>query len=120
MTIQEMTASELEMAEIIWEEEPLKSTRLVEICQEKFAWKKSTTYTLLRRIEKKKIVENQNSIIRCLVSRDDYFAIKGEKFVEENFGGSLPKFLTTFTRKKKLTSKEVQEIQDLIDNHREG
>ncbi|HEY8362942.1 MAG TPA: BlaI/MecI/CopY family transcriptional regulator [Tissierellaceae bacterium] len=113
-----LTEAEENLAEIIWEREPIKSSELVNICMEKFNWKKSTTYTILKRLEGKKIVKNVNSIVESLVKKEDFYAEQSKIFIEENFEGSLPKFLAAFTRRKKLSQQEVKEIERLINDYK--
>lgn len=114
-----LTDAEEKLAEIIWTREPVKSSELVKICGESFKWKKSTTYTMLKRLESKNIFKNENSVVTSLVKKEDFSTEQSKIFVNENFGGSLPKFLVAFTRKNKLGDKEILEIQELIDRHRE-
>ncbi len=114
-----LTEAEENLADIIWANEPIRSSELVKICEEKFNWKKSTTYTMLKRLEKKKIVQNKNSIVEALIKKEDYFAEQSKMFIEENFDGSLPRFLAAFTRRKKLSKNEIKELQKLINEHRE-
>lgn len=114
-----LTEAEENLAHIIWKNEPIKSPDLVAICEEEFNWKKSTTYTILKRLELKGIVKNNNSIVQSLIKKDDFYSEQSNIFVEENFQGSLPKFLAAFTRRKKLSEKEVLELQSLINNHKE-
>lgn len=115
-----LTEMEEKLAEIIWTKEPVKSNELVKICEEEFNWKKSTTYTMLKRLEKKGIFINKDSTVLSLIKKEDFYAEQSKNFVEENFGGSLPKFLAAFTRKNKLSNKEIEELQKLINEHREG
>ena len=114
-----LTEAEENLAHIIWKNEPIKSPDLVGLCEEEFNWKKSTTYTMLKRLEVKGIVKNNNSIVEALINKDDFYSEQSNIFVEENFQGSLPKFLASFTRRKKLSKNEVLELQSLINNHRE-
>lgn len=114
-----LTEAEERFAEIIWSNEPISSPDLVKLCEKEFEWKKSTTYTMLKRLEHKKIFKNNNSIVISLIKRDDFFGEQSKIFVEENFGGSLPKFIAAFTRGKKLNEKEVQELEKLIQDHKE-
>lgn len=115
-----LTESEEKFAHIIWENEPVKSPELVKLCEDKFNWKKSTTYTMLKRLEEKNIFKNENSTVYALIKKDDFYGEQSRIFVEENFEGSLPRFLAAFTRRSKLSNKEVQELQKLINDHREG
>lgn len=114
-----LTDAEENLANIIWRHEPIRSPELVRICREKFDWKKSTTYTMLKRLEEKSIVQNNNSMVEALIKKEDFHSEQSKIFVEENFDGSLPRFLAAFTRKKKLSEKEVQELQMLINQHKE-
>ncbi len=114
-----LTESEENLATLIWEREPIRSPELVEICAVKFDWKKSTTYTMLKRLERKGIVQNSSSIVTSRVTKDDFYGEQSKIFVKENFDNSLPKFLATFTRVKKLTSEEIEELRSLIDNFEE-
>lgn len=108
---------ETRFAQIIWERAPIPSGELVKICEQELDWKKSTTYTMLRRLCQRGLFENKNGIVNVLVSRDDFAAMQSKQFVDETFNGSLPRFLTAFTKKQKLTQKEIDEIQMLIDNY---
>ena len=114
-----LTEAEENLADIIWQNEPISSPELVKLCEKQFNWKKSTTYTMLKRLEEKKIFKNNNSIVVGLIKKEDFHAEQSKNFVEENFGGSLPRFLTAFTRKNKLTDKEVEELQKIINDHKE-
>lgn len=109
--------AEMQFAEIIWEKEPVSSGELVKLCAEKLNWKKSTTHTVLRRICEKGLFQNQNGLVQSLVGKEDFFAGQSEKFVEESFGGSLPRFLAAFTSRKKISEKEIQEIQKIIQQN---
>ncbi len=114
-----LTEAEENLTNIIWEKEPMKSSDLVKICEEEFDWKKSTTYTMLKRLEDKKVVHNKDSIVKSLIKREDFYGEQSKIFVEENFEGSLPRFLAAFTRRKKLNKKEIQELQKLIEDYEE-
>lgn len=114
-----LTEAEENMAHLIWKYEPVKSSELVELCKNEFKWKKSTTYTMLKRLEDKKIFFNNNSIVNSLIKKDDFYGEQGNIFVRENFGGSLPKFVAAFTRRSRLSQGEVQELEKLINDHRE-
>lgn len=115
-----LTDMEEKFAEIIWANEPIKSPDLVRLCEMELNWKKSTTYTMLKRLEDKGIFVNKNSVVAALIKKDDFYAKQSKLFVEETFDGSLPKFLAAFTRSKKLSEKEINELQRLIDEHKEG
>ena len=106
---------EAQFADIVWENEPLSSRELVEICLEKLEWKKSTTYTVLKKFCEREIFQNQNGTVTSLLSKEEFYALQSEQVVEESFEGSLPAFVAAFTKNKKLTEKEIREIQKLID-----
>lgn len=114
-----LSEMEKELAEIIWDKEPIKSSRVVEICFEKFDWKKSTTYTMIRRVEEKGVIFNEKSIISSTISKEDYHAKLSKQYVEKSFEGSLPKFISAFTRKEKLSKGEIEEIEKMIQSHKE-
>jgi predicted transcriptional regulator len=113
-------AVESRFAEIIWRNEPLHSRELVRLCQEELNWKKPTTYTVLRKLCERGIFQNVDGTVSALISREEFFALQSERFVEENFQGSLPAFLAAFSRRKKLTAEEVARIREMIDACGEG
>ena len=108
-------AVEESFANIIWECEPLTSGELVKKCEEKLKWKKSTTYTVLKKLCERGIFKNENSIVTSLIKKEDFYSIQSERFVDETFAGSLPAFIAAFTKRKALTPKEIDEIQQMID-----
>ncbi len=110
---------EQKFADMIWKHEPVTSRKLTELCGREFNWKRTTTYTMLRRLCDREIFKNRNGMVISLMSRDEFFLLQGERFLEESFEGSLPRFIAAFTSRKKLSEREVQEIQRLIDGHRE-
>ena len=114
----QMTETEYKFAELIWNEEPIGSGELVKQCAEKFGWKKSTTYTVLKRLCDRGIFQNEGGTVTSRLSRADYDTAQSQQFVEESFSGSLPAFITAFTRRKKLTEDEIAELQKLIDQNR--
>lgn len=113
-----MGAIESRFAEIIWQREPISSTELVKLAAKELDWKKSTTYTVLRRLCERGIFQNQNGSVTSLISKQDFYAVQSEKFVEETFSGSLPAFFSAFTTRKKLTDTEIDELQKLINQSR--
>ena len=106
-------------ADIVWENEPIGSGELVKICESRLNWKKPTTYTVLRKLCEKGLLQNVNGVVTSLISREEFYSAKSNQIVEESYDGSLPAFVAAFISKKKLTSKEVQEIQAMIDAFRE-
>lgn len=112
--------SEQRFADLIWEREPVGSTELVKICEQEFEWKKSTTYTMLKKLCEKGIFKNKHAIVSAQISREEFYGRQSREYVEDMFGGSLPKFLTAFIGKKKLSDAQVEEMKALIENYRES
>lgn len=112
----QMGTVETEFADIIWEREPVSSAELVTAAEEKFGWKKSTTYTVLRRLCDKGLFINNNGVVSSLISKEEFFSVQSENFVDDTFSGSLPAFIAAFSRRKKLSSEEIEEIRRMIDN----
>ena len=110
---------EQKFADLIWEHEPISSRALTELCEKAFSWKRTTTYTMLKRLCEREIFQNDRGTVTSLMSKSEFGAAQGEQFLTETFDGSLPRFLVAFTRRKKLSEKEIKEIQKLIDDHRE-
>lgn len=104
---------------IVWDNEPLSSRRLVELCNEKLGWKKSTTYTTLKKLCDKGFAQNVETTVTSLVDKDDVQAYASNRFVENSFSGSLPDFLVSFLGGKKISGKEAEELKHLIDSYRE-
>ena len=115
-----MGAAETRFAEIIWDNAPVSSGELVRLSGEKLGWKKSTAYTVLRRLCDKGLFRNEDGVVSVLVDRTGYEESQSRQFVSDSFGGSLPAFLAAFTARKKLTEKEISELEKLIDEAREG
>lgn len=109
---------ETKFAELIWDNETISSGELVKLCEKELNWKKSTTYTMLKRLCQRKIFQNSGGAVSSLMSRQEFSALQSEKFVEETFDGSLPKFLAAFTTRKKLSDREIGELQKLISENR--
>ena len=107
-----------QFAGIIWENEPVASGELVKIAEKRLGWKKSTTYTVLRKLCEKGLFQNVEGVVTSIVSKEEFDGAKSSKFVEDNFAGSLPSFIAAFTSKKKLSKKEVDEIQKMINEFR--
>lgn len=108
---------EEQFVNIIWEKEPLNSTELVKICEKELHWKKSTTYTVLKKLCEKGILKNESAMVTSLINKEQYESIQSKQFVEETFDGSLPAFIAAFTREnKKLSAKDLEEIRKMIDS----
>lgn len=112
--------AEFKFVSIIWEEEPLTSRQLVELCNERLGWKKSTTYTVLRKLCERGVLQNEKSIVTSLVKKEETQRYESQSIIEKAFDGSLPQFITAFLGDNKLTAKEAEELKRLIDNHKEG
>lgn len=113
-------AVEAQFAEIIWREEPIPSGQLVKVCEKELGWKKSTTYTMLKRLCERGIFKNEGGSVLALMTKQEFAAAQSEKFVEDTFKGSLPAFLAAFTTRKKLSRKEIDEIKKMIDSFGEA
>ena len=111
---------ETRFARLIWENEPLGSGELVKRCAEKLGWKKSTTYTVLKKLCEKGYFRNENGTVTSLISEEEMRAQESRRFVEDSFGGSLPAFLTAFSSERKLSDEEVADIRRMIDAYGKG
>lgn len=110
---------ESKFADIIWSNEPMASAKLVELSMEQLQWKKSTTFTVLRRLCDKGLFQNVNGTVTSLISKSEFYAMQSEQFVENTFEGSLPAFLAAFTTRKNLKPEEVAEIRRMISEYGE-
>jgi len=110
---------ESRFADIIWQNEPLPSGRLAKLAEQELNWKKTTTYTMLKRLCDRGIFQNQGGTVSSLISRDEFFALQSEKFVNETFDGSLPAFVAAFGSRNRLTEAEAAELKRLIDGMKE-
>ena len=120
MTEIQLGAVESRFADIIWSREPIGSTEIVKLAVQHLHWKKSTTYTVLKRLCEKGIFKNEGGVVTSLVSREEFYALQSQKFVEQTFDGSLPAFLAAFTSGKMLTDDEVAYLRRMIAEHEEG
>ncbi len=115
-----LAEGEARFAELIWQKEPITSPELVKLCEKEFQWKKSTTYTVLKKLCQRGIFQNEKAVVTSLISKEDFYSYKSRKFVEESFGGSIPRFLTAFMgRGGSLTKEQAEEIRELIDRYEE-
>lgn len=115
-----LTEAEEKLAHLIWREAPLTSPELVALAELEMGWKKSTTYTVLKKLCDKGVFKNRNANVSVVLTRDELVARQSRRYVEDTFGGSLPKFITAFIGGKKLTPEQAAEIRKLIDEHEEG
>ncbi len=111
--------SDYRFMQVVWAHAPVNSGELVKMCNEALGWKKSTTYTTIRKLCEKGYIQNKNAVVSVLIDKDQVQADESEYFVERTFGGSLPQFLTAFLGGKKITEEEARKIKALIDEHRE-
>ncbi|MBB6670417.1 BlaI/MecI/CopY family transcriptional regulator [Cohnella nanjingensis] len=107
--------AEYKFVSLIWESEPINSTELVRLCQERLGWKKSTTYTVLRKLCERGVLRNENAQVRSLVKLEDVQRYESEALIDKSFGGSLPKFLTAFLNQKKLSAQEIEKLKRIIE-----
>ena len=120
MEYQKLCESDFRFMTVIWDHEPVSSTELVKLCQEKLGWKKSTTYTMLKKMTEKGLAKNENTVVTSAVSRDSVQKNESELFVDQTFSGSLPGFLAAFLGNRIISEKEAEELIRLIEAHKTG
>lgn len=120
MEIPKIFESEYRFCLILWEHEPVTAVELVKLCLDELGWKRTTTYTVIKRLGERGVLKNENGSITSLVSKDDVQASEINELVEKKFEGSLPAFVAAFTRHQKLSEKELDEVQEMIDRIRKG
>ena len=111
----ELVAVQERFADIVWANEPISSGDLVKVCEKELNWKKPTTYTVLRKLCEKGLLQNVDGIVSSRISKEEFYSAKSEQIIEDSYEGSLPAFIAAFTSHKKLSKKEVDEIQKMID-----
>lgn len=112
--------SEYRFCLILWENEPVKSSDLVKLCAQQLGWKPTTTYTVIKRLSERGVLQNKNSLVTSLVTKEQVQADQLQEMVDKTFEGSLPAFLAAFTRHQKLSEKEIDQVQQMIDRMRKG
>ena len=112
--------SEYRFCLILWEHEPVRSRDLVALCEKELGWKPTTTYTVIKRLSERGVLKNEKTVVTSLVSRDQVQASQIDELVEKTFEGSVPAFLAAFTRRRKMSKQEIEEVQKMIDAFREG
>ena len=112
--------SEYKFASIVWAHEPVTTKELVQLCQEQLEWKRTTTYTVLKRLCERGIFQTDNSVVTSLIPREQIQKSESQQFVQRTFGGSLPGFIAAFLGGDKLSEQEAEELKAMIDQHREG
>ena len=119
MVVYIMTEAEMQLAQIIWANEPMGSGELVKLAEQQLNWKKSTTYTVLRKICSNGIFKNEDAVVTSMMSREEYARRKGERYLDENYNGSLPGFVAAFLKKKKLKKSEIEELARMIEEYQD-
>ena len=112
--------SEYRFCLILWENEPVKSSKLVALCKEQLGWKPTTTYTVIKRLSERGVLKNENTVVTSLVSKDQVQAAELNEMVEKTFEGSLPAFIAAFTKHQKISDAEIDAVQQIIDRYRKG
>ena len=112
--------SEYRFCLILWENEPVKSSKLVELCREQLGWKATTTYTVIKRLSERGVLKNENTVVTSLVSKDQVQAAELNEMVEKTFEGSLPAFIAAFTKHQEISDAEIDAVQQMIDRFRRG
>ena len=120
MSIPKIPEGEYRFCLIMWEHEPVAAAELVKLCQEQLGWKRTTTYTVMKRLGEKGILKSDDGMVTSLVSKDEVQAYEIGELVEKKFEGSLPAFIAAFTKHQNLTEKELDEVQRMIDRIRKG
>ena len=119
MEIPKIFESEYRFCLILWGNEPINSTKLVQLAREQLGWSKATTYTVIRRLSERGVLKNENTIVSALISKEEAQNSRLEEMVEETFEGSMPAFIAAFSKSKKLTRQEVQQLKALIESYEE-
>lgn len=112
--------SEYRFCLILWENEPVKSSKLVALCKEQLGWKPTTTYTVIKRLSERGVLKNENTVVTSLVSKDQVQAAELNEMVEKTFEGSLPAFIAAFTKHQKISDAEIDAVKQMIDRYRKG
>ena len=111
--------SEYRFCLLLWENEPVNSTKLVALCKDNLGWSKATTYTVIRRLSERGVIKNENTFVSSLISKEEAQSSRLEEMLEETFEGSMPAFIAAFSKSKKLSKSEVDQLQALIDSFEE-
>ena len=120
MEVPKIFESEYRFCLILWEEEPVNSTKLVQIAKEQLGWSKATTYTVIRRLCERGVLKNENAVVSALVTKEQAQQARLSEMMEETFQGSMPAFIAAFSKSKKLTRQEVEQLQAMIDSFQEN
>ena len=120
MSTPKIFESEYRFCLILWETEPISSSKLASLCKERLGWSRTTTYTVIKRLSDRGVLKNENTIVTSLVSKNEVQASEIDELVEKKFEGSLPSFIAAFTKRQDLSEKELDEVQRMIDRIRKG
>ena len=120
MEIPKIHEGEYRFCLIMWEHAPISAAQLAKLCQEQLGWKRTTTYTVIKRLVERGILKNEDGVVTALISKEDAQAYEIDELVEKRFEGSLPAFLTAFTKRQTLTDSDLDEVQQMIDRIRNG
>lgn len=120
MEVPKIFESEYRFCLILWEKEPIRSSELVALCRERLGLKPTTTYTVIKRLSERGVLKNENSVVTSLITKEEAQAAEIDEMVEKRFEGSLPAFLAAFTKRRRLSKKEIDEVQEMIDRYRGG
>ncbi len=120
MSIPKIPEGEYRFCLIMWEHEPVSSLELVKLCQDRLGWKRTTTYTVIKRLGERGVLKLENGIVTSLISKEEVEKAEIETFVESKFGGSLPAFVAAFMKHQKLSNEDLEEVQQMIDRIRKG
>lgn len=120
MEIPKIHEGEYRFCLIMWEHAPISAAQLAKLCQEQLGWKRTTTYTVIKRLGERGILKNEDGVVTALISKEDAQAYEIDELVEKRFEGSLPAFLTAFTKRQTLTDRDLDEVQQMLDRIRNG
>ena len=120
MRVPKIHEGEYRFCLIMWEHQPIKAVDLAKLCQERLSWKRTTTYTIIKRLGERGVLKLENGIVTALISKEEAEAAEIETFVESKFGGSLPAFVAAFTKHQELSDSDLDEVQKMIDRIRKG
>ena len=120
MSVPKIHEGEYRFCLIMWEHEPVSSLELIRLCQEKLGWKRTTTYTVIKRLGDRGVLKLENGVVTALISKEEAESAEIDTFVESKFGGSLPAFVAAFTKRKDVSEKDLDEMQRMIDRIRKG
>ena len=118
MSIPKVFESEYRFCLILWEHEPIKSSELVKLCSEQLGWKPTTTYTVIKRLSERGVLKNEKTVVTSLVTKEEVQTAEIDEMMEKTFQGSLPAFIAAFTKNRRLSDKEIDEVQEMIDRFR--